>query len=935
MRRFVYRVLAFFRGVEAERELEREVAAHLALMEDDYRARGLTTEQAQRAARIAIGGVEQAKERHRDARSLPWLEDVRRDIPYALRTFVRNPVFTAAAVITIALGVGVTTAMFSVVNAILLRPLPYDEGDRLVRIAENVTFPSPTGPRPGRRFSMTQDEFLEWRSRTKTLELMAATGGNPLGSMGTAEGRERVVSARVSPALFEMLGIRPVIGRALVAEDERPDANSTVISVAAWERFFASDPGVLGKAVEINRNSFVIVGVMPPSFEIPSRDTQFWMPLAPRAGQGQSQFGQVFAMLRPGVSLDVATEEANAIGPAIQTFVQPKLNFGVPPAPPPPPSGATMGGRRLDPEMLPNQRFQVLGVKEMIIEPVRRNLALLAGAVGVVLLIVCANVANLLLARSTARQREVGVRIALGAGRGRIVRQMLTESVVLSWLGGVAGTVLAIGFVRLVSTLAIVDIPFLFQISANLENGSMLPRINEVGVEPVMLLFALGISLLAGVLFGLAPALYVSGRGYTHAIRAGLAARSTASQAPRTRVRSALVVAQLVLATTLLVGAGLLINSFVKLINVDAGYDPQNVVNFQLVFPQSASVQRRMTMIETLIARLDAHPGIESAGFTNIAPFLALTEYPGLFVPPSVPRDDMLGDPLRPQGRSVTHTYLQTLGARLLDGRWLNEGDGAGQPNVMIVNRALATRYFGDKSPVGALVRVYRQAENPETWQIVGVVDDLRQARLDQEPFPLMYIDTRQLLPRTEQGPQPFGVPSIAVRGSLDAGAVAREARAILRELDPGAGIDGVATLEQLMYGSLVRPRFYAVLTGLFALLAGIIAAVGVYGVLAYAVVQRTTEIGVRMALGAERGTVMRHVLGQGFVLAVAGVVIGIAGAIGLSRYLEGMLYGVTPLDVPTYAVIAVSFTAVALLASYVPARRATRVDPVVALRCE
>jgi predicted permease len=443
------------------------------------------------------------------------------------------------------------------------------------------------------------------------------------------------------------------------------------------------------------------------------------------------------------------------------------------------------------------------------------------------------------------------------------------------------------------------------------------------------------VSVLTGVAFGLVPALAMSGRGYGQAIRAGLASRTAAAQSSRARLRSTLVVAQLVMATTLLVGAGLLTHSLMRLLTVDTGYDPRNIVNFQLVFAQGASVQQRMTLIETLIARLEARPGIDSAGFTNIAPLLALTEYPGLFVPPGVPRDEMLNDPLRPQGRSVTHTYLQTLGARLLEGRWLTAGDGAGQPQVMVVNRALAVRYFGNKSPIGALVQLYRQADTPETWQIVGVVDDLRQARLDQEPFPLMYMDTRQLLPRTAQGPQPFGIPSIAVRSGLDAGTVAREARAIVRELDPGAGIDAVATLEQLMSGSLVRPRFYAVLTGLFALLAGAIAAVGVYGVLAYAVVQRTTEIGVRMALGAERGMVMRQILRQGLVLAVIGVVLGTAGAAGFARYLEGMLYGVTPADVTTYLIIAAGFTAVALLASYVPARRATRVDPVVALRCE
>jgi predicted permease len=389
------------------------------------------------------------------------------------------------------------------------------------------------------------------------------------------------------------------------------------------------------------------------------------------------------------------------------------------------------------------------------------------------------------------------------------------------------------------------------------------------------------------------------------------------------------------MATVLLVCAGLFVNSFTRLLHVETGYDPRNVVNFQLVFSQGSSVAERLTLIESLVARLEAHPAIESAGYTNIAPFLALTEVPGTFVPPGSSREEMVNDPQRPQGRAVTHGYLHTLGARLVEGRWLTEADGAGQPKVMLVNRSLVRRYFGNASPVGTLVRLYRQGDTPETWEIVGVVDDLRQARLDEEPFPLMYLDIRQMLVGGRQGPQPFGVPSIAVRGALDAGAVATEARAIVRELDAGAGIDGVARLEYLMHGSLVRPRFYALLTGAFALLAGVLAAVGIYGVLAYAVVQRTTEIGVRMALGAERGIVMRQVLRQGLLLALIGIVLGTAGAIGVSRYLEGMLYGVRPVDAPTYAVIAIAFTAVALAASYVPARRATRVDPVVALRCE
>lgn len=936
MRRLVLRVLTFFTRAATERELEREIAAHLAVMEEDYRARGLSSEQAARAARLALGGVDQTKERHRDARSFPWLEDLRRDVPYALRALARTPAFTVAAVITVALGVGVTATMFSVINAILLRPLPYDGSNRLVRIAENITIPGPTGPRPARRTTMTEDQFLEWRRRTKTLSHMVVTGGGGvLSQLATPAGNVRVNTSGVSPNVFEMLNVRPLIGRRLLPEDERPDADVVVISAAAWERLFGSDPEVLGRSIEISRRQFVIVGVMPRDFAIPSRITEFWFPLAPRAGQGAAQYGFVLAMLAPGISIEAATAEANAIGTALVPVSEPASTSGVPAAPPPTPTGAVMGGgtRVLASGNAP--RFQVLSEKELTISAIRPPLTLLAGAVGAVLLIVCANVANLLLVRSTARQREIGVRIALGAGRGRIVRQVLTESVVLSLVGGAVGMFVATAGVRLIRALATVDTPQLFQLSANLPGGSMLPRINELTIDPAIFLFALVTSLVVGVLFSLAPVLQVAGRRYAEAISIGLTCRANASAAPRTRVRSALVVAQLVMATMLLVCAGLFVNSFTRLLNIETGYDARNVVNFQLVFSPASSVPQRMALIESVIVRLEAHPAIESAGYTNIAPFLALTEVPGTFVPPGFSREEMVNDPQRPQGRAVTHAYLQTLGARLLEGRWLTEADGAAQPKVMLVNRSLVRRYFGDTSPVGTLVRLYRQGDTPETWQIAGVVDDLRQARLDEEPFPLMYLDIRQMLVGGRPGPQPFGIPSIAVRGALDAGAVATEARAIVRELDAGAGIDGVATLDYLLHGSLVRPRFYAVLTGVFALLAGVLAAVGIYGVLAYAVVQRTTEIGVRMALGAERSTVMRQVLRQGLLLAVVGVVVGTAAAIGASRYLEGMLYGVTPVDAPTYAVIAIAFTAVALVASYVPARRATRVDPVVALRYE
>ena len=756
-----------------------------------------------------------------------------------------------------------------------------------------------------------------------------------MATMTTADGIARVTAARVSPSLFDMLGIAPLLGRGLLPDDEREGMNVVVLSQAAWEQFFAADPAVLGKTVVINRTVYAIVGVMPPAFDIPSRDIQFWMPFAPRTGQGSARFDGHYALLKEGVSLKVAAEEANALGPEIQREGT-RPNYGVP-GPPPPPAGATMGGPadRTPSQVSQLPRFEVIGVKDALVVTVRPALRVLMIAAGVVLLIVCANVANLLLARATARQREIGVRLALGAGRGRIVRQILTESAVLSLAGGLGGIVLAAAGVRVVKTLATTDTPTLFQISANLSDGSMLPRLREIGVDPAMLAFAAGAALVTGMLFGLAPAFYMARVNYARAIGAGASSRSAGAQPGRAPVRSVLVVAQLVLATTLLMGAGLLVHSFLKLLNVDTGFDSRNVVNLQLVFPQGASGPRRLSLIDEYLSRLSARPGIEAAGFTNIAPFLALTEYGGLFVPPGVPREQMLEDPLRPQTRVVSQDYLPALGVRLLEGRWLSAGDGAGQANVLLVNRALAERYFAGHSPVGVLVNVFRTEKEADPWEIVGVVDNVSQARLDQEPFPLMYMDVRQMAARPGRLGTAFGIPSIAIRTTSDTARVATDARAILRELDPAAGIDGVATLEQLRYGSLVRPRFYAVLVGILAGIAAILAAVGIYGVLAYAVAQRTQEIGIRMALGAQRGALLAFVLRQGLLLTIVGLALGIGGALALTRYLEGMLYGLTPVDAPTYALVAVVFAGVATLACYVPARRATKVDPVVALRCD
>jgi predicted permease len=943
LRSWLGRLRHLLRSSRADHELTRELNAHLALLEDDLRRRGLSPGDAARAARRHFGGIDQTRELQRDARSIAWLEDLRRDVPYAWRGLRRTPAFTLAAVLTIALGIGATTTIFAVVNAILLRPLPYANSDRLVQIAENVATPTATGVRHSRRFAMTQQEFLEWRRRTTTLSRMAGVANLMNNSIVTDEGRIAAPRAIVSPALFEMLGVPAQLGRTLIAEDERADADAVVISDSAWQRFFGRDPGVLGRKVTLLNAIFTVVGVMPPAFEFPERAIQFWTAQAPRPGDGRNAFGNAVALLADGVSLAAAIDEANALGSALRPPPPTAaVGYGTPAAPPPPPATAIMGGAPVDAaDRAARPRFDVLPVKDLVIAPIRPSIGLLGASVVVLLLIVCANLANLMLARGTARQREIGLRLAIGAGRGRIVRQVLTESAVLSLLGSVLGAAFAAAGVQVVKALATIDTPRLFQLSINLGDGSLLPRISELRVDGSLLLFAMAASLLASVIFGLVPAADMARTNYARTISTGAARQDQAAPA-RQRMRNILVVTQVGLATALLVAAGLLGHTFVKLVTVDPGYDITNVLMFQLGQPSQATGEQRVAAIERVIARLEADPRVTAAGYTNIAPFLSLTEYSGLFVPPGRTRETMLEDPDRPQTRIVSHGFLPALGARLLQGRWFSERDGGAQPKVLIVNRALAQRYFGAESPVGAMVQISRTADYAEQWEIIGVVDDLLQARLDQPPYPIVYADLRQVvaaraaLPRSvpQIGGALPGFDNIFVR-SAQWPALASEVRGLVRGLDPALSADSIAPLEQLHAGSLVRPRFYATLVGLFAAIAAVLAAIGVYGVLAYAVVQRTHEIGVRMALGARRRALLRAVLARGLMLTATGIAAGLTAAVASSRSLGSMLYGLTPADPVTYALVALGFALVAAPACYLPAARATRVDPAVALRAE
>jgi putative ABC transport system permease protein len=859
---------------------------------------------------------------------LVWLADLRRDAGYAARGFVRNPGFAAAAVVTLALGIGATTAVFSVVNAVLLRPLPYPDSDRLIRIVERLPARSASAA-PGRRTGMTWTEFSEWRARTATLSAMAYAVTPPITLMPTSEGSARLTGALVSADTCAMLGARTLLGRTLDARDDAAGSRVVVLSAGAWRRYFQADAGILGRTVSLKTlgpeagfldgTPLTVVGVMHPSFDFPSAVIDFWTPIAEDSPARRRFGGGVIARLRDGVSIEAATDEANAIGEGLR----PKAASG-------PLSQPLPGAMR---------RFEVEAVKEQLVEPSRPALRVLIIAVGILLLIVCANVANLLLARGTTREREIAVRLALGASRGRVLRQLIAESFVLAVAGGLLGVALAIGGVLLVREFGSHHAQGPFQISWG---PAMLPRLHEITLDARVMGLAIALAVATAVLVGMIPALKLSRGDRLHTLGYRGAGGQGGATRGDLRLRDLLVVGQLAMATTLLVGAALLTNSFSRLSRLDPGWNASGVLTFYLVMPQNYSTVRKAELIERLLAELRALPRVQSAGYTYAGPLLGLVDTFGTFVPQGRTPGEMRGNPDNPQIRAVSYDYLQTMGVRLIAGRFFDARDDAAAPPVVIVNRLVVQRLFGNENPVGRFVHLDGRMEFAPQ-QIVGVVEDMRQARLDREPVPQMFLDYRQVLALTQARKLPtayqeqlaFGFLSFVVRTAGEPAELMPAVRALVARVDPSAGIDAMLPMEQLAAASLARQRFYALMLGIFAAIAAALGAIGTYGVLAYTVARRTNEIGIRMALGAQRGDVLRMVLRRGVIVAVIGIVLGLAGAAGLSRSLTAMLYGLTPLDPATYVAVAGLFAAVTALASYVPARRAARVDPMAAIRCD
>ena len=928
IRQFFLRLFSLVRNGRAEDELSREIDSHLSLLEDEFVAKGMKPADAKLAARRAFGGIDQAKERQRDARMVRWIADLPHDVSYALRSLRKNRAFTVAAVLTLSIGIGATTAIFSVVDTVLLRPLPFAGSDRIVAVTE------PERPRalPG----INYQEYLEWRSRTTAFASMSANTLNPQVIMATREGTARLTACVISTSYFEVLGVGAAIGRVIGATDDaNPDV--MVLSHGAWRRYFKSNPDAVGSVVELRGNLgtgpsnlgakpgeagrlLTVVGVLPEEYDTLGLVFDFYLPFAPGM-YGRSPGVSVSARLRDGVTLAAAEEEANIIGNAVR-------------AP-----------RPADAPALTMPRFRVSSVKDDLVEPIRPALRIFLVAVAVVLLIVCANVANLLMARGTARAREVAVRLAIGASRQRIMRQIMTECLVLAGIGGALGAALGAAGVGLIKQLATINAQGVFRI---VFGGNLLPRLQEVAVDGGVLLTALALSVIASVLFGVLPAWQLSRVSQLQALgtRAGGASRRD------TRARTALVVSQLVLATVLLVAAGLLVNSFISLSRVEKGYDPTNVVAFQLVLPAEYATERKAATIKSLLAVLRARPDVEHAGFAYAGILLGLQDTVGTFVPPGRTFEEMQAEDAasKPRLKSLSPGYLESMGVPLLGGRYLDERDGVAGPYTAIINRTVARRFFGDTNPVGASIiwrigqgldQSLQRVEAP--LQIVGVVEDIRQGSVARPAYAEVFMDYRQVRAIHEQmkfakgrvEQIAFGFMSFGIKTRGNPLAVIPSIREVVRSVDSGASIDAIHTMDEMVGYSTARQRFYAVLLGIFAVVAGLLAAIGIYGVLAYAVVQRTQEIGVRMALGAERRQVMALVLRRGVTVAAIGICMGLVAAFAGARYMQSMLFGVEPRDPSTFAGVAVMFAAIALIASYLPARRATKVDPIVALRVE
>ena len=836
-----------------------------------------------------------------------------REIGYAVRSLLRTPAFTVATVLTLAIGIGAATAIYSVVDTILFRPLPFPGGDRLVRLIEYG--PHFREGQPPLERGINYLEHQSWRDRARTIEEAAAVVGMSQRMVKTPDGAAGMWGAMVSGNLFTLLQARPHLGRVLQATDDA-NPNVVMLSYDMWQRHYHSDPAIVGRTLEVRMGALLparpplfltVVGVLPRHFEFPTGTLDFVMPI--NLDPSAKPPGVVtVARLAEGVSIDAATQEANTMGAAMR---------------------AAWPADRVAP---PGPRFEYQSIKERLVSPLRPALRVILAAVAVLLLIVCANAANLLLARGASRRREIAVRLAVGASRMQVFRQILVECSVLAGAGGVLGALIGASGVVMVRRLATVDAPGIFRL---MFGANVLPRANEVAVDWRLFAIAFAIAAITAFTFGLLPALQLSRASHLRS----MGSRGGGSSRAESRLRAALTLAQLTMATVLLTGAALLTHSFIKLSTFNKGYDPAHVLAFNLLFPDTYSTARKGETIEALLTRFRSSQDVTAAGFARHGLLIGEELYLGTFVPPGrtfteVEKERGL------RTRSVSSGFLTAMGVPMIQGRDLASSDSATAPGALVINRSAARHFFGDANPLGQSMQwVFGKTETNMT--VVGVAEDVRQEGAADPLVPEVFVEYRQFLAfnanelPARHNEFAIGFLSFAVRTAGEPAALIPVVRESIAAIDPNIGIDAITPMEQLEASARAQQRFYAVMLGVFAAVSAVLAAIGVYGVLAYGVTQRTKEIGVRIALGAGAGQVLALIMRRGMLLTAIGVAIGLGIAAAGARSIESMLFGIKPLDAPTFIAVAAGFTIVAALASYFPARHATRVDPAVTLRDE
>jgi putative ABC transport system permease protein len=874
----VARVRALFRRDLVLHDIDEELRAHIEMETEANRELGMTPEEARLSATKSFGNVGSIRDLAYEVRGGGLMETLWQDVRYSGRLLLKHPGFSLIAVLTLTLGIGANTAIFSIVNAVLLRPFPYHAPEQLVMLAESVS-----GQRNG---SVSYPNFVDWRAQNSVFEAVSAVRPNENYNFSGAGEPERLQGRLVSAGFLSLLGVKPLLGRDFVAEDDRPGATpAVIISHEFWTRRFGNDQSIAGKQIALNNQSYTVVGVTPPGFQF-GLDSDVTIPIGLSAerfkARGADPGITVVARLKPNVSQQQAETETNVIYARLEQQY-PESNTG--------------------------RRAYLISLHENFVGDVRQPLMILLGSVGLVLLIACANVANLLLVRASSRRREMSVRVALGANRWRIIRQLLTESLILALIGAALGILLAHWGTSFIAS----------QLPAGI------PRLNEASVDVPVLAFTLGVSLVTGLLFGLAPALQASRLNLTEALKEG----DRGSSGGRQPLRSLLVIGEVALTLTLLVGAGLLIQSFRRVLQVNPGFDPQNLLIMQVSVNNSDGHQVA-AFFDQWQERVRRLPGVKATAVSNGLP-LGVANRPPFFIE-GRPRPENGKEPSGIR-YTVSPGYFDTMGIELVRGRVFTAQDTRDTPLVAVIDEALAQQHFQGEDAIGK--RITQSSSGSPSYEIVGVVRHVEHDNLDGQSSrsPQFYLNFNQI--PVDRLPTQVRRINLLTRTNVEPSSLVAAVREQVAALNKDQAVFNVRTMEDIVDQSIAPRRFSMLLLGVFAIVALALASIGIYGMMSYAVAQRTREIGLRMTLGAQSGNVLRLVIGQGMKLALLGVAIGLVASLALTRTMKTLLFGVSATDPLIFISIALLLAVAALLACWLPARRAAKVDPIVALRYE